>query len=309
MTAQDTAPGGAVDDADLDTDADADALWAEMAAERKPEGEEVTAPPPVELRGDDEDDDGGTSGAPAPPADDPWAGASEAQRAAFTAAQARAEALEQRIRSDEGRVRAYQQQVEDLKRKSAAPAAGTPKDDGLQKIAEDYPEIVNPIMERFAELEGALSGMTEGQRAAAEAAALASNEAALTEIHPDWLTLRADPRLAAWIGTQPNYVREAAEMNGNAIVDVEAAADLVSRFKQSIGAAPAGSTAANARPTSASPTTIAPTNADRRRRQLEASTGAGMRSGPAAVGGIPDDPDAQWAYFKAKREREEAAHR
>jgi len=308
MTAKDTAPGGAVDDADLDTDTDTagDALWAEMAADRKPEGTEAAAPPPAD-EGDEYDGD--PAGAAAPPADDAWAGASEAQRSAFAAAQARAEAAEQRIRSDEGRVRAYQQQVENLKRKSAAPAAGTTKDDGLKLIAEDYPEIVNPIMERFAALEGALTGVTDGQRAAAEAATLANNEAELTEIHPDWLTLRADPRLAAWIGTQPNYVREAAETNGNAIVDVDAAADLVSRFKQSIGIAPAGSTAANARPTSATHTTMAPTNADRRRRQLEASTGAGMRSGPAAQGGIPDDPDAQWAFFKAKREREEAAHR
>ena len=306
MSVLDTAPGNAVADDETDietgTEAAADAVWAELAAARG--SADADAQPAPE---DDEDAEPEAEAAPATSTQaDIWAGASEAHREAYRAAEARAAALEQRIRSDDGRVRAYQQQIEDLKRKGAATAAPAAQDDGLRKIAEDYPEILNPIIERFSALEGALTGMTDGQRAAAEAATLAGNEAALTQIHPDWLEIRSDPRLVAWVGTQPQYVRQAAETNGEAIVDVEAAADLVSRFKQSVGIAPAGSQP-NARPLQATPSNQAPM-ADRRRRQLEASTGTSNRA-PAAASGVPEDPDAQWAYFKAKREREEASHR
>lgn len=284
-------------------------------------GDEPTdgAPPPA-----------GTEGAAAPApvetdrgghtanGDDIWSSASEQQRAAFEAAQRQLQALDHDSRSNRGRVSALQRETENLRKQLAAlhGAAGSTgqgqtdaSDADIRRLQEEYPEVARPVLQQISSLQKQLNETqrrldqretTETQREREQA--LDREEQALAQKHPDWDKVTARPEFTAWLATQPRYVVEAIQRNGEAIVDAEEAADVIGRFKQATGIAHAPAAAAASAPAAATATGASANLAARRQRQLESGAAVTSRgAGPA--GGPPDDFDAAFAYYASKKGR------
>ncbi|WP_395452851.1 hypothetical protein ACHMW5_02345 [Azospirillum melinis] len=245
--------------------------------------------------------------------DDIWSTASEPQRAAYQAAQQRLQSLEHDSRSNRGRVGALQREVDTLKKQLAAStkAAGSTGQDqetadaDIRRLQEEYPEVARPVLKELSSLRTQLSqALTRlDQRDSTEAQAqrdqaLDREEQALTQMHPDWMQVTGNPAFTKWLETQPRYVVEAIQRNGEAIQDAAEAGDIITRFKahQGVGAATAAPSASGATATGA------PANlAARRQRQLESGAAVTSRgAGPA--GGPPDDFDTAFDYY-AKRGR------
>ena len=327
-------------DADLDVaDADSDAIWAEMDAADNPQGVAAAAegdkaagewaenaePAPAEGEAQAE---AGVEGE-AKPEDaaektgeveaDPWANATPAQLAAWQQAQDAINKLEKYRQSHEGRIAAYQRQVDELKRAQAAAPQGRAADqaaakpdgaaaeahqeaqdafasEGWKNLEEEYPEIaqavraiVDPLTKEVAPFKAHIAAVQEDrQRQEAE-----RELHVLTERMPDWneTIVSNKPEFTRWINEQPRYVYEGFERNRNAIVDADEAADIIGRFKQHLTAgqntqspAPAGSPATQPLP-------------DRRKRQMQSSASVQSKAPPVAVG-IPDDPQGAWDAFE-----------
>lgn len=318
---------------DAASDAAADALWNEMAAERKgaaapadttddqPGADEAADHTAADTTGQDdppdmgEGDDGGAQQQGQPPAStqDIWANASPELKAAYEAAQTRARNAEHAASSDRGRIAALQRQIDQLK---AGGAAGVPAANGqpvnpletdlFKRLKEDYPEIHEALSGPLAAITAELAATkntvierAEADRQAAEEGFYARQEEELNRRVEGAFDLVADPRFVTWLQTQPNYVQQAAIRNGQRIEDVDEAADLVGRFKSFIDGA------GSSRP--ATPSNTAPL-ADRRRAQLASASTVSTRS-PSAVAGVPEDPEAAWNYFAEQRQRKKAQGR
>ncbi|WP_042700713.1 hypothetical protein [Azospirillum sp. B506] len=243
--------------------------------------------------------------------DDIWSTASEQQRAAYQAAQQQLQRLDHDSRSNRGRVSVLQKENDTLKKQLAAftKAAGSTGQDqdatdaDIRRLQEEYPEVARPVLAKLSSLQTQLSqALTRlDQRDSTEAhaqreQALDREEQALTQMHPDWMQVTGNPAFGKWLETQPRYVVEAIQRNGEAIQDAAEAGDIITRFKahQGMGAATAAPSASGATATGA------PANlAARRQRQLESGAAVTSRgAGPA--GGPPDDYDAAFAYYAAK---------
>ncbi|RJF80944.1 hypothetical protein D3877_11965 [Azospirillum cavernae] len=245
--------------------------------------------------------------------DDIWNSASEQQRAAFEAAQAKLHALDHDSRSNRGRVAALQRETETLRKQLAAlhGAAGSTGQDqtdasdaDIRRLQEEYPEVARPVLKQISSLQRQLNEAQqrldrreslETQREREQA--LDREEQALAQMHPDWDKVTARPEFTAWLSTQPRYVVEAIQRNGEAIQDAAEAGDIITRFKQATGIAQA--TAAASAPAAVTATGASANLAARRQRQLE--SGATITSrGAGPAGGPPDDFEAAFAYYANK---------
>ncbi|MBP2230820.1 hypothetical protein J2847_004129 [Azospirillum agricola] len=250
------------------------------------------------------------------PEGDLWSSASEQQRAAYEAAQAQLKTLEHDSRSNRGRVSSLQRELDTVKSQLAAlqkgAAGSTGQDQGateadIRRLQEEYPEVARPVLKELSSLRTQLSetqarlnqrDSTEAQREREQA--LDREEQALAQQHPDWAQVAASSAFSDWLKTQPRYVVEAIQRNGEAIQDAAEAGDIIARFKAHQGVA---GTATAAQPASGAMATGAPANlAARRQRQLESGAAVTSRgAGPA--GGPPDDFEAAFNYFAGKKGR------
>lgn len=272
--------------------------------------------------------------------EDIWANATPAQRAAWQAAQQQLRKLEQADRSNRGRLSALQRQLNELlagQRQSGAAPSGAAnqgahgagqagadgKSDGAdylasnewKQFADEYPEVAGPLekiigslQEKVVRQEKFLSAIGEER----QQAALEEQARLLTEEHPDWQDVTADPEFGPWLMRQPRHIREAAERNAKAIVDYQEAADVVGRFKQYRELHKQGGIAhpSNARSGARSSEGRESSNhrlSAKRQRQLEAATSARTRS-PAVVNGIAEDGDPetiwrQWDEYERRQAR------
>lgn len=317
-------------DAALDAaDTDSDAIWAEFAAAESPA---IVAAPAEDDKAAGEWDEGVEQEPPAEGQEqaeagdqveqpDPWANATPEQLSAWQQAQDAIKSNEQYRRSQEGRIAAFQRQIDDLKRaqdaaapqgKAADQAAAKPNgaaaeahqeaqdafaSDGWKTLAEEYPEIaqavravVDPLAKEVAPFKAHIAAVQEDrQRQAAD-----RELHALTERMPDWneVIVSNKPAFTRWMNEQPRYVYEGFERNKNAIVDADEAADIIGRFKQHL----TNGNATQPPATAGSPATQ-PVLADRRKRQMQSSASVQSKAPPVAVG-IPDDPQGAWDAFE-----------
>ena len=309
------------------------ALWAEFdaaekadAGEAPPEGRDAAA----DANGGSPDKDADQDAAAAPadkagnaqqttPQNDIWAAAPPELRSAFEETRRRAEQAEHRFRSDAGRIAALQRQVDEARKGIAAPgtAAGTTQDgepksvlesDELKAIKQEYPEIVAPFEAALAQLEGRihrhekeLSAIGTDRRQAAQD----EQQTVVTQVHGDYVGfIRGNlEQFQAWREAQPRYVQEAIQRNWDGVVDGYEMADVIARFKSSLGG------------NSGSPGQEPPGKgtsqplADRRKRQLESSASPRSR-GPSVASGIPEDADEETIWKMLDEEdRRKAARR
>lgn len=247
-------------------------------------------------------------------APDIWAAATPEQRAAFDAARADRDKLEQYKRSNEGRLAALQRQIKELRgtqrpAKAAATAAdakpGDASAEGIlgssewKSLETEYPEVAKPIGKVIANLEAQVTRQQKELSAIGDdrrQAALSEQEALLVKAHPDWLAVTEEPAFLAWLDEQPRHMQEAARRNADAIVDAREAADVVGRFKDFKGgsAQPTAGRGASPGPS----TTATQPLSGKRQRQLDSASAARSR-GPGVANGIPaeGDPEVMWKQF------------
>ena len=310
------------------------ALWAEFdaaekadAGEAPPEGRDAAAD--ANGGSPDKDADQDAAAAPADKAGnaqqpttqtDIWAAAPPELRSAFEAEARKRAEFEHRLRSDTGRIAALQRQIEDLRKGGTAPgpAAGATTTDAKPEtvlasekwktLKQEYPEVAEPFEAILAEMEGRihrhekeLSAIGTDRRQAAQD----EQQTVVTQVHGDYVGfIRGNlEQFQAWREAQPRYVQEAIQRNWDGVVDGYEMADVIARFKSSLGG------------NSGSPGQEPPGKgtsqplADRRKRQLESSASPRSR-GPSVASGIPEDADEEtiWKQFD-EEDRRKAARR
>ena len=206
---------------------------------------------------------------------------------------------EHKFRSNDGRMAAYQRQISNLQEQLSANTAGNANEEGdpdddadLKAFSEEYPEIAKPLEKmrqkderRIETLEARLAAENDESRATAEE----KQEAYLTDNHADWKQITAMPEFSQWVNTQPAYVLQAAERNGQKIVDGYEAAHLVESFKASLPSQEPSDEESDS----------SKSLAGKRKRQIE-SAGSVKSKGPGASSGAPQDFDAAFEYFTNK---------
>lgn len=268
--------------------------------------------PPAEETGEPDPAPAATDEAATDDQPDVWASAPPELKEAYETERKAREKAEQRLKSDEGRVAAYQRRYEDLL-KAAQPRPRTehksPRE-ALAKLAEDYPELAGPLSEAFEATEARLNETEQVEKSRQEAARqelsqlVDAETAKVAEAHPGYAEfLNANgAAFAAWVEDQPRTVREAAYRNAQWIANAEEAIGIIERFKAHI-APPADKPAAQARPEPKAQTQ--PLN-DRRARQLGATASPRSSSRPT-VSGVPESGSDEeiWAAFDAKEAAEQ----
>lgn len=229
-----------------------------------------------------------------------WASVPPEFRAAFEAARKDADAGQQYRRSNEGRVTAFQSKIARLNDELAAlrAANGSASQTVSQPISNAQLSDVNAVVKDFPEL-APLAKVVEGiaahqQRAndrfarmdqQQQEAALHSNAAELTKLHPDWQQVTASSEFAQWFQDSPDFIQQVLRQNGDGIRDVNSAAYVVGLFKsqtQPPAAAPSQNNTAILR------------SAQQSGAVSVSSNNRGGASGP------PNDYDGAFAHFAAR---------
>lgn len=246
---------------------------------------------------------------------DPWATAPEPLRAEY-------ETLQKRLSGQDRTIKKLIQQRDQARRTSPRQAdkGGTATDqrpkgfstEQWKRLQDDFPEVADAfkaeLSARDAELEQ-LRGTVGGLSEAEAQRQIDSNEAALRERHPDFLDVVATTEWADWLQAQPDYVRQAIERNGNAIVDPDEAADVIDRFKSSqqrAGGTGAGPGAAQAQTGRGTGTTFP----GKRERQKESAATGHRSGGPRLMEGEPGpnaDEDQLFDHFNRDYVKRRAA--
>ncbi len=256
--------------------------------------------------------------------DDVWAGATDAQRDAFTASQERAANLEHANKSEIGRTKTLRRQLSDVtvqldRAAQAAPpkkdavnddgdsADGTTEPNAWDALATEYPEVAGPVNERLSKIEDA---QAKNDRAAeleavdakeAHIAVVIEQQSLLEKSHKDWQEVATTPEFATWLDDQPRSIRDVAINNAKEIVDATAAGDVITRYKASRSDQSKDSDGPDE-----SQDTTDTSLAARRKRQLDSSRGARPRGPGTVVSGIPEDGSDEeiWAGFDRKDAQE-----
>lgn len=242
------------------------------------------------------------------------------------AARARIAELEHQRRSDQGRLWVLQRRLTEYQQQQAASPEAAHKtqgrqtggidgtgavpqdhapsgDDPLTALMDDYPEVGRPVAQLLSSLRqqnAALSGRLAELDAREADDLLARNEAALAGTHPDWQDAVTQPSFMGWLAAQPAYVQQAAQRNGERIVDPAEAADIIARFKAAHAQIPPAFSTPTPPGMAPAPAGGVPaTLAARRSRQLDA--GASVRSrATGGTGGPPEDFDAAFTYYAGR---------
>lgn len=280
-----TASSGADDDS---------AIWDALQAvdDAKVAGEEIPEPVSTETTAEP------TTTTTTEP--DIWADAPEPLRAAFQATRQQFETAEQNHRRVAGTVSALQRQINELKSQPATTAQAAATVDvldspELKQAQEEYPEVVGPLVKTLKALQEQNATLaktvterfTSADQREAESYYIAQ-ENALTERVPDWKEQASKPEFTTWLNQQPQYVRDGIQRNGTKIVDATEAADIIERFKSSIGA----------------PTASQKPSAKRQQQLESAAAPQGRGSAPRITSGMEGMTDQQiWDHLDAEDRR------
>jgi hypothetical protein len=215
-----------------------------------------------------------------------------------------------------GRVRSLQRQLDSggkggVVTPKAPKAAKSLQSEKGQRLRSEYPEVAEPIAEELDELRSTVAVFVEDREIARRNAAGELVE----RKHKGYEQTVASPDFAAWLSSQPAYVRAAAEKNGEWIVDATEAVDILDRYEAFRSAKSARTSAQDgngARPNAEAGPSGRETGREntgtslsgRRLRQLESSAGTRV-GGPGAASGIPEDgdPEAMWKAMDAEDAR------
>jgi hypothetical protein len=222
---------------------------------------------------------------------------------------AKAEELEHKHRSDQGRLKATQRKVADLQKeidRLKAKPSTTATDEEIQQreqrmesLKAEYPDVAEPLIEEINSLRSRLGELDERDKdrlttAEGELTEIVTEQwGVFTEHHPDGIDVIRKNRAAfdTWLEDQPKATRDIYAQNVSQIVDGTGTAKLVSQFKAFLQEQ-SGST-----PPPGKPETRPSDRRDLQRRGA-ASTRSNTRK-PLSGNDIPDtdDPEALWNAF------------
>ncbi len=295
----------------------------ETAAEASDESDKAEIPAADEAAGDEgTEQEAATAAEPAPAATaaeeetssegDIWANATPEQREAY-------KALEQRIKSDDGRVATYQREVRDLRSQLAAPprkgrdGKGDIKDaiSKIEAIKEDYPDIAGPLEAIANVVDGGLNDMQaaeERRHRAAQHSAAASVDyetSRLDKLLPGWGKYLDDNEDAyvAWVqdGNTPAWVIPAVRRNKDGVVDADEAFRLVTLFQEHMNQTGAGQ--ANAESEAETASEDNQKLKTKRELQRRSTNGPKTTSGAPVTTGIPEDGNKSTMWKQIQREK------
>ncbi len=236
------------------------------------------------------------------PTDDIWKDAPEPLKAAYDAATRRAQELEHRQRSDDGRVARYQRERDEALAKLTDASAGPGKEDpaallateGYQKLKTDYGDEFGPLfqaLESLAERDKDATTRIGQLDEAQQNEVYLRNAELLTEKAPDWLPLVQREDFGPWVDAQPRLIQEAFERNRKKVVDPDEAAFVMSQFRAFAFLKD-------------NPPAPQPQSLDQRReRQLEGAKSAGTRQPVVADTVDEEDFEANFKRFAAAKGR------
>lgn len=267
---------------------------------------DADAPPASVTSGDQ------ATGAAAPEAaPDPWAQAPAELRELYERERKAREQAEHRARSDAARVAALSRKLATTANGSASapPAAnggGEPTeaqkalDAKIAQLKEDFPAVADPLIEliqaqrdELSSVKAVLNDVSEERQAAVVAAELS----ALEERHPDWREVASAPEFGEWLVNQPPTVQALSNS-----WDAKETGAVLTLFKLERGMTASQGGAPGGEPAAATATDA------KRARQLEG--GADVRSKPApATSGAPNDFEAAFAHFSAKKDQQRSGLR
>jgi hypothetical protein len=168
----------------------------------------------------------------------------------------------------------------------------------VEQLRKDYGDIAEPLIELIekqrqglTEVRTTLEGLSEER----QTAVIAAETRALEERHPDWREVAADPTFAGWLEQQPENIQRLATS-----WDARETSVALTLFKTE-RAETTGHGKAEPAQVDPAKTEAAATTDTRRSQQLDG--GRDVRSKPApAASGPPEDFDAAFNYFVAKRQ-------
>jgi hypothetical protein len=283
---------------------------AEMAGEPAPTVEAEPKPEAVEQQPEAKPEEkpvGADKVTAAATAADIWANATPEQRAAL-------DALNGNVTRYRNMVVPLQRKVSDLEHRvrtaPATPAASKPaadpaKAERLKRAKEEFPDVVEPIVNELDEIRAEQKTTTakvqsfEDER---RAQAVQATNDYIFGTHPDFNEVGQSDAFTKWGASHPDpLIRGAYERNKGAIADVVEAVAVVTRFKQDTAAkpAPAGDPSNGQQPKP-------PATPDPKRARQLATAAAPRTTTPARVSNEPPAPGTpghwEWAVKQAQKE-------
>ena len=307
MTNETGVQPGAADEAARDDEVDywaeADATEGVPTAEGADEGTEAEAAWGDASGEEAEAEAEATAEAPRP---DPWASATPEMIAERDRLRNEFATLQQRMRSEQGRVAAYQRRYEELRRKAQAPDTTEQDEAAIKAAEEEFPEVVKPIIAKMSRQQQQIEALRESelsrqQRAAEarEAHEMAETQKVAAEF-PDWQSITtvddgeggktATPEFVAWYRMQDPGLRAKVERNAEGITNATEVVEVLGAYRSFLdrlrpAANPAGRAGTHSPPS-------------RRERQLQSASAVSSRPQVGRSSGVPrDDPDAAWDAF------------
>lgn len=304
-----------------DVVSDAEALWDEFdeqeagaTAKDAPadDGSDADDAPKADSAADGDWSEGDDGADTAPSDDEPqndkpadiWANAPEELRNAFQEASRRADEELARRQGTDRKLRELTTELQQLRSSQqqkppasdgdaggeARPENMTPKE--WEAFKEDYPDIAAPVEAMLKSQTAELDSFRRRFAAMDQEQVAKSYERNFEEVqaqHPDYSEIIRKPEFISWIQEQPRYLLEAAQRNGQEIVDPVEVSDIVSRYKQHAGigaGAPSGSGKGQGQGSK-------PLTGTKRDRQLAATSGGTTRRGQPIRAGVPEDGDPE----------------
>ena len=201
-------------------------------------------------------------------------------------------------RSNEGRVSALQQKINQLERQQPQPQTPPPANVAPEKwgeFEEEYPEIAQAINARMGAMQQTIAQQMDGRIGQAvqplqqseHQRFLQSQYAALEAAHPDWQETVRSESFREWLSVQPQAVQ--GFMNSE---DASDASYLLDTYKHSQPQQP-----------EVTPDPKVAEIQAQREKKLKDSQGIKSRPTPGATGGLPDDFDSAFDAFVREKER------
>lgn len=247
--------------------------------------------------------------------EDPYAGLPEDVVARLKKVEEERDQLQHRIKSDEGRVRAFQQQAAEAQRKleEAMSGGGAPSDrqihDAMQtpeswgKFKEEFPEVSVAIEGYWDAREAKLRGDMEARLKPFEDArveeATVKSETELAAAYPNWQDIVATDEFAQWLADQPTATQGLADSDA-----AKDAASLLGYYDNHLVASGKTSirSADGKTPVASGGSSEADQLAARRRQQLEdGDTLRGRRAGIQPGDAEGDGFESDFAFFANRR--------
>ncbi len=228
---------------------DTDALVEEGDEDKDKEAAAAAADESGEIKAGTEDDAGEDKGKSTDNEDkiDYYAGMDEKTAAYFKSIEEEKNKLDHRVKSDDGRVKAYQQKADELQA-TIDKSAEKPTEEQvktamqseakLEEFRKDYPEVAEGIdimfEQNFAKHDEKINGLIKpiiNERETAQKSALEGSKVTMDEQFPGWRERVGTEDYQTWINDQPEEVQVLADSDA-----LDDASELVSNFYEHLRA-------------------------------------------------------------------------